>query len=196
MSGHRTDTSAGLAVWTASGAVWVVVVGWLPLRSLAGSAPGVWPLLMLCREGFVLDREPADSAGVELFVLDDAAVSVPPRSPGDGECADDPDYAPAEGRHRGPGWGQKVVVFGRDSTQTAGRVVGEQIATVLQLALVGMDEAGLPTSGAGLVTSSVQVSFGLKLTAGAGKVIEAVMSAGGEVSVQVVVTLARPVPYG
>jgi hypothetical protein len=141
----------------------------------------------------MLDEGPAEAVGVELFVLDDA--SVPPRSP-DGEGADDPDYAPAAGRHRGPGWGQKVVAFGHDSTQTAGRVVGEQIATVLQQALVGMDEAGLPTSGAGFVTSSVQVSFGLKLTAGVGKAIEAVMSAGGEVSVQVVVTLARPVPYG
>jgi Trypsin-co-occurring domain 1 len=139
----------------------------------------------------MVDEGPTEAVGVELFVLDDVAVS--PRSPG-GEGADDPDYAPAAGHRRGSGWRQKVVAFGHDNTQTAGRVVGEQIATVLREALVGMDGAGLPTSGAGLVTSSVQVSFGLKLTEGVGKAIEAVMSAGGEASVQVTVTLTRPTP--
>lgn len=84
--------------------------------------------------------------------------------------------------------------FGQDTVEAAARVMGEQVSIVLREALTGMDRAPLPAAtGTGLVTSSVQLTFGVKLTVGAGKVIEAVMSAGGDASVQVAVTLTCPV---
>lgn len=73
------------------------------------------------------------------------------------------------------------------------RLVGEQVGLVVRETLTGMDRAELAAAtAAGLRASSVELSFGVKLTAGAGQVIGAVVTAGGEASVQVVVTLDRP----
>jgi hypothetical protein len=55
----------------------MMVVRWLPLRSLAGTAPDVCPTDVVSG-GFVLDREPAAAVGVELFVLDDMEVHRAP----------------------------------------------------------------------------------------------------------------------
>lgn len=122
--------------------------------------------------------------GVELFTTDDE------------EPTDDEEYTPASGRHRGPrrSWrAGRVTQLGQDALTASARLVGEQVGTVVRETLAGMDRAGLAaTTAAGLRASSVQLSFGVKLTAGAGKAIEAIVTAGGEASVQVVVTLDRP----
>jgi hypothetical protein len=132
--------------------------------------------------------------GVELFASD--VPDLPTRRGDRDGVDDDDDYAPASGKYRpfGRGWQRTVVEYGHDTVEAATRVMGEQVSTVLREALIGMDRAPLPaTTESGLVTSSVQLTFGLKLTVGAGKVIEAVISAGGEASVQVAVTLTYPV---
>jgi hypothetical protein len=135
----------------------------------------------------LVDGPLADTrVGVELF-----ANGVP-----DGEPADDEEYAPASGRHRAParGWRvARVTQLGQDALSASARLVGEQVGMVIRETLAGMDRADLTeAAAAGLRASSVQLSFGVKLTAGTGKAIEAVVTAGGEASVQVVVTLDRP----
>ncbi len=117
--------------------------------------------------------------GVELFV--DA----------DEEPGADEEYTPARGRS----WRRtaRVAQLGQDALNAAARLVGQQVGAVVREALTGMDRAELPeATAAGLPPASVQLSFGVKLTAGTGKVIEAMVTAGGEASVQVVVTLERP----
>lgn len=131
--------------------------------------------------------------GVELFASD--ALASPPRSE-NGYVVDDDDYAPASGRYRAPnrGWRRTVTEFGQDAVEAAARAMGKQVGTVLKETLVGMDCVALPvTTCTGFVTSSVQLTFGVKLAIGAGKVVEAVLSADGEASVQIAVTLTRPV---
>ncbi|HEU0087632.1 MAG TPA: CU044_2847 family protein, partial [Pseudonocardiaceae bacterium] len=67
------------------------------------------------------------------------------------------------------------------------------VGMVVRETLAGMERAELAqATAAGLRASSVELSFGVKLTVGAGKAIEAVVTAGGEASVQVVVTLDHP----
>lgn len=127
---------------------------------------------------------PAARLGIELFAN------------GDGEPAEDEDYAPASGQHRAPwrGWrAPRVTRSGQDALAASARLVGEQVGAVVRETLAGMDSAELAeATAAGLRASSVELSFGVKLTAGTGKVIQAVVTAGGEASVQVVVTLDRP----
>lgn len=136
----------------------------------------------------MLDEGPgrADRVGVELVV--DSGVGEDP----DG----DDDYAPASGKDRSSwrrGRAARVTRVGQDALNSAARLVGQQVGTVVREALAGMDGADLAeATAAGLQASSVQLTFGVKLTAGAGKAIEAIVTAGGEASVQVVVTLNRP----
>lgn len=112
------------------------------------------------------------------------------------EPAEDEEYAPASGRHRAVqrGWrAARVTEVGQDALNASAYLVGRQVGMVVRETLAGMDRAELAeATAAGLRTSSVQLSFGVKLTAGTGKAIEAVVTAGGEASVQVVVTLDRP----
>jgi len=128
---------------------------------------------------------PVERVGVELFASGDV-----------GEEPEDEDYTPASGQHRAAqrGWrAPRVTQIGQDALNAAARLVGEQVGTVVRETLAGMDSAELvKATAAGLRASSIQLSFGVKLTAGTGKLIEAVVTAGGEASVQVVVTLDRP----
>jgi hypothetical protein len=132
------------------------------------------------------DEEPAPRAhlGVEFF------VAVATDGPSDDEV--DEEYAPASGRWRK--WrGPRVTQIGQDALTASARLVGEQVGMVVRETLAGMERAELAqATAAGLRASSVELSFGVKLTVGAGKAIEAVVTAGGEASVQVVVTLDRP----
>lgn len=134
------------------------------------------------------DEGPAPDAqvGIELFI--GSAV--------DEEPDEDEEYAPASGRHRAPrqGWrAPRVTQIGQDALNASARLVGQQVGMVVRETLAGMDRAELAeATAAGLRASSVELSFGVKLTAGVGKAIEAVVTAGGEASVQVVVTLDCP----
>jgi hypothetical protein len=128
----------------------------------------------------------ADRLGIELLV--GAGVDV--------LQDEDDDYAPASGAE---GTGRqrwrvgRVTQIGQDALSSAARLVGQQVGAVVREALVGMEGEDLAgATAAGLQASSVQLTFGVKLTAGVGKVIEAIVTAGGEASVQVVVTLNRP----
>ncbi|MGH3915658.1 MAG: CU044_2847 family protein [Pseudonocardiaceae bacterium] len=122
-----------------------------------------------------------DRLGIELFV--------------GGEVVEE-EYAPANGRHRVPGRDRRVTrvtQFGQDMLTSSARLVGRQVGTVIRETLTGMDRAALgEATTAGLRVSSVELSFGVKLTGGAGKALEAVVTAGGEASIQVIVTLDRP----
>ncbi len=127
---------------------------------------------------------PADRVGVELFMVTGAEE----------EPAEDDEYIPARGADQTSGrWRARVIRIGQDAVDSAARLVGQQVGAMVRETLAGMDQADLAgTTAAGLRASSVQLSFGVKLTAGAGKAIEAVMTAGGEASVQVVVILDCP----
>lgn len=134
------------------------------------------------------DEGPADAdhVGVELLVASEMSEEL------DG----DDDYAPASGTDRNP-WqpwrAARVTRVGQDALNSAARLVEQQVGTVVREALAGMDGADLAGStAAGLQASSVQLTFGVKLTTGVGKAIEAIVTAGGDASVQVVVTLNRP----
>jgi len=132
----------------------------------------------------VEDQTPEVHVGVELFA-DQAG-----EKPDEGE-----EYAPAHGRHRASQQGgrlARVTEIGQDTLNASARLVGRQVGMVVRETLAGMDRAELAeATAAGLRASSVQLSFGVKLTGGAGKAIEAFVTAGGEASVQVVVTLDR-----
>ncbi|MGH3913093.1 MAG: hypothetical protein ACRDTC_06745 [Pseudonocardiaceae bacterium] len=125
-----------------------------------------------------------------------AGLGIEVFATGSHEPAENEEYAPASSRHRAPreGWGAaRVAQLGQDALTASARLVGEQVGMVVRETLAGMERAELAAAtAAGLRTSSVQLSFGVKLTGGTGKVIEAVVTAGGEASVQVVVTLDRP----
>ncbi|MDQ3151050.1 MAG: hypothetical protein M3R63_04770 [Actinomycetota bacterium] len=126
---------------------------------------------------------PGERMGIELFVggeVDEQSAS------------EDEEYAPARGGPR-RGWrAARVTQLGQDALTASARLVGEHVGAVVRETVAGMDRAELAeVTAAGLRPSSVQLSFGVKLSAGAGKVIEAVVTAGGEASVQVVVTLDR-----
>lgn len=127
---------------------------------------------------------PADQVGVELFVVTGV----------DEEPVEDDEYTPARGTDRTPmRWRARVVRVGQDAVDSAARLVGQQVGAMVRETLAGMGQADLAgTTVAGLRASSVQLSFGVKLTAGAGKAIEAVVTAGGEASVQVVVVMDCP----
>lgn len=124
---------------------------------------------------------PVDRLGIELFV--------------GGDVAQDEEFASASRRYRVPGRDRQVTrvnQFGQDMLTSSARLVGRQVGTVIRETLTGMDRAALgEATAAGLRASSVELSFGVKLTGGAGKALEAIVTAGGEASVQVIVTLDR-----
>lgn len=128
---------------------------------------------------------PGGRVGIELFVGGDVVEEPAPEGP-------EEDYAPARGRPWREWRAARVTQIGQDALNASARLVGQQVGAVVRETLAGMDRPELAeVTAAGLRPSSVQLSFGVKLTAGAGKAIEAVVTAGGEVSVQVVVTLDR-----
>ncbi len=98
----------------------------------------------------------------------------------------------AAGRHRGRRSRNSVVRRGEQALRAAGRAVSAQVAVMATEIVRGLDGTGLtdPPPGA-LGLDSVEVGFGITLTAGLGNAVEAVVSAEGEAAVQVTVTLTR-----
>jgi len=99
-----------------------------------------------------------ERVGIELFV--GGAVEAEP-------APEDEEYAPARG---GPWRGSRaarVTQLGQDALTASARLVGEQVGAVVRETLAGMDRAKLAeATAAGLRPSSVQLSFGVKLSAG------------------------------
>lgn len=102
-----------------------------------------------------------ERVGVELFVGGDIGEEPVP---------EEEDYAPASGWHRAAqrGWrAARVTQIGQDALNASARLVGEQVGMVVRETLAGIDSAELAqATAAGLRASSIELSFGVKLTAG------------------------------
>lgn len=88
-----------------------------------------------------------------------------------------------------------VAELGADAVRTTGRLIGKITSEVIEEALAEIGNTS-PTSPTGnqYDVASLQLTYGVKLTGGAGKFVEAVVSATGEASFQVVVNISkRPV---
>jgi hypothetical protein len=144
-----------------------------------------------------LDRHPSVAVGVMLPVL---TVAAPDDLPDAVEVLDsDQDgYVLARGyqsRH-GAERAKIVAQLGQDVLIATAEVVGHQIAIVVQGVIEGIDKQQIPAHpGAGDGTcfdiETVELKFGVTATLGTGKLIEAFLTASGEATVEVALTLRR-----
>ncbi|WP_239339529.1 CU044_2847 family protein [Frankia sp. CiP3] len=120
------------------------------------------------------------SSEVGVALAPAASVKVRPGGPG---------LEDASGAHRRRG---PVVRRGEEAVRAAVAAVTGQISLVAAEVSRQLDGAGLVEPAPGqLSVDSVEVKFGVTLTAGSGKAIEAVLSVEGEAAVEVTVALAR-----
>ncbi|MCK9877273.1 hypothetical protein MXD59_16075 [Frankia sp. Ag45/Mut15] len=125
------------------------------------------------------------SSEVGVALVPAAAVPVAPGRPVPGGSP----FEDASGSHRRRG---RVVQRGEDAVRAAVTAVTAQISLVAAEVSRQLDGAGLVEPAPGqLGVETVEVTFGVTLTAGAGKAIEAVLSVEGEAAVEVTVSLAR-----
>lgn len=95
------------------------------------------------------------------------------------------------GRHAAPR--RSVAVLGQDVLRAAAEAVGREVAVVVSGVVDGLEHPG---GAAGPATGSFDIDaldlkFGVKATIGAGKAVEALLSASGEATVEVTLTLRR-----
>lgn len=124
------------------------------------------------------------------------------RRPGGPPTGDDDrdgdDYKEAlgqRGRHiRGSsGVVDHVAVLGRDVLEAAARGVGEQISIVAENVLQQLSEGEGAKAGT-YTADKVDLTFGVKCVLGAGKAIEAFLSASSEATLQVTVSFKPKAP--
>jgi hypothetical protein len=85
----------------------------------------------------------------------------------------------------------RVTKLGQDVLQAAARAVGSEVAMVLAGVVAGIESPG---SGAAFSTGSftidsLELTFGVKATLGAGQAVAALLTAAGEATVDVKLTL-------
>jgi hypothetical protein len=131
----------------------------------------------------------AEHVGIELFHVDGAVDSVATPSEA---------YVDV-GKHSAPrrdGMARRVTVMGEAAVRVSGQIIGKTVAELVSSVITEVDgrqQDGQPST---LEMSSLQLTFGVKIVAGAGNAIEAFVTANGETSVQVVATFTRPVETG
>jgi hypothetical protein len=140
-----------------------------------------------------------DGFEVRVGVLLDEAV--PPSS--DFDDLDETGHVPASG-YRGEhrvGFGRRVVVLGDEVLRAAATAVGHEVATVLGGVVTGIERSAV--AGGSVVRAGsfdvgdVELTFGVRAVLGVGKAVEALLTASGEATVQVRVTLRqRPAGAG
>jgi hypothetical protein len=114
-----------------------------------------------------------------------------------GDELDETGHAPAagyRGEHR-VGSGQRVAVMGDEMLRAAATAVGREVATVLTGVVAGIEQRAGAAGGAVRAGSfdvgDVELKFGVKAVLGAGKAVEALLSASGEATVEVTVKLRQ-----
>jgi hypothetical protein len=105
-----------------------------------------------------------------------------------------------------PAWGERgrhaatkerrVARLGQEVLVAAAHAVGREVALVVDGIVAGIERPAPNGSTGGLHTSSfaidnLELTFGVKATLGAGKAVEALLTATGEATVEVKLTLRR-----
>lgn len=116
---------------------------------------------------------------------------------GGGDELDETGHAPASGyrgEHRAA-LGRRVAVVGDEMLRAAATVVGHEVATVLTGVVAGLEQrAGVgdaPVRAGSFDVGDVELKFGVKAVLGAGKAVEALLTASGEATVEVTVKLRQ-----
>jgi hypothetical protein len=114
---------------------------------------------------------------------------------GDELDLDDTGHVPASGWRGRPAAipGNPVAVLGRDVLRAAAEAIGREVALVVGGVVAGIESPGLPAGS--FVVDNLELTFGVKATLGAGKAIEAFLSASSEATVEVKLAL-KPRPGG
>ncbi|SDT45546.1 hypothetical protein [Actinoplanes derwentensis] len=143
-------------------------------------------------------RQPGDTTiDIALGVLlEESALPEP-------DDLDEPDetgHVPAAG-YRGRhtiSTGRQVAQIGNDVLRAAAEAVGSEVALVVGGIVAGI-ESRVPAGAIGTDPQSyeigdVELKFGVKATLGAGKAVQAFLTATGEATVEVTLKLRRPQP--
>ncbi|UGT68040.1 hypothetical protein LTT66_33580 [Nocardia gipuzkoensis] len=117
--------------------------------------------------------------GIELFGTSEEVVALS-RTSSDGYS----DVA----RHR---VARGATVVGEAAVRMSGKIIGKTVAELIDQVVAEVDDGRDPGDADALRLSTLQLTFGVKITTGAGKAIEAFVTANGEASVQVVATFTR-----
>lgn len=109
--------------------------------------------------------------------------------PGDRQSQDG--YDEATGRWWGAGR-DKLVGLGEDAVRLASTAVAAQVATVAEQVAARLERSTISHGAPGqLALDTVELTFGVALTAGTGSAINAFVTAEGESSFEVTISLTR-----
>jgi hypothetical protein len=92
----------------------------------------------------------------------------------------------------------RVALLGREVLRAAAEAVGREVAFVVSGVVAGIEHPDPLASGRSRVQTgsfaidNLEMTFGVKATLGAGKAVEAFLTASGEATVQVKLTLRQP----
>jgi hypothetical protein len=106
-------------------------------------------------------------------------------------------FAEASGR-----WGRRVAIgqsqvreLGEAALRATADAIGAQVGTVAERIAASLEQRSITHASAGQIgLESVELTFGLVLTAGAGKVVEAFLTAESETSAEVRIVMSRTKP--
>jgi hypothetical protein len=107
----------------------------------------------------------------------------------------DDGHVPAAG-YRGRhlvGAGQRVCELGHEVLQATAEAVGHEVALVVGGVLAGIERRPLVSSDS-FAIGDLELKFGVKATLGAGKAVQALLTATSEATVEVTVKLRQPPP--
>jgi hypothetical protein len=90
----------------------------------------------------------------------------------------------------------RIAVLGHQVLQAAANAIGHEVAFVVNGVVEGIEKNAASANGqiSSYAIDNLEMTFGVKATLGAGKAVEAFLTASGEATVQVKLTLKRPAP--
>lgn len=88
---------------------------------------------------------------------------------------------------------QRMTMMGEAAVRVSGQIIGKTVAELVSHVVAEIDGDARKGGSASLEMSTIQLTFGVKIAAGAGKAIEAFVAANGEASVQVMATFTRSI---
>jgi hypothetical protein len=140
-----------------------------------------------------VDIEDPEVVEIRVGVLLDEVA----KAPGGDDDLDETGHAPASGyrgEHRA-GLGRRIAVVGDEVLRAAATAVGHEVATVLTGVVSGIEQRagtdGAPVRAGSFDVGDVELKFGVKAVLGAGKAVEALLTASGEATVEVTVKLRQ-----
>jgi hypothetical protein len=135
---------------------------------------------------------------IAVGVLLEESDALDLENDGDSEEIDETGHVPAagrRGRHRAS-TGSRVVEIGEDVLRAAAEAVGHEVALVVAGVVGGIDKRSSSLGGGAGDTGSfdigdVELKFGVKAVLGAGRAVEALLTASGEATVEVTLKLQK-----